>query len=593
MENPPFKRNALALILLMLCLLPTTLASESSPQIVVHIAPDIIAADGGRHEIITVELQTPKGEPYLAPEETRIYLSLTNEEIGSVEPVVVIPEGKSYVKAVFKSSGKAGFGIVTAGAPNFQPGEAYLQALGSNFDARLRVYAHPSSQPAVPGAKGNVTVQLLDSNGEPFTALQDVHVRITSSNSTICRVTPSLVIPQGRNYGVALFEIVGSRPGTALISAQATGFEPGSDLVNTFNSSGRPSQLSLYLGPETLMPDNSTHQTLTIQLQDLYGEPAPAANETVVYLSSSNPEVAVAQENVTITPGQYHVKANVTTREGNGETMISASSQGLYPDFERLTVQGHTPIALNLFIAPAKIIAVEDQHPIVTIQLLDEEGNPVNARRDTEVTLLSTNTAIGLLPETALLPKDTNYITVSFQCTGLPGSTEITATAPSLEPAEATLETITKNFNLTLTTPPTIKINQTFTIQIQATAEGHPLPNVRVEWSALGGVILESDDYTDGDGVAEARLTQKYEQLKLRITASKPGYETQETQKTIQIAQEIESKELTITLLGREIKVFHILVALAITIALALAAYLYIKYRRTDEIEELDLDVYG
>ena len=34
-------------------------------------------------------------------------------------------------------------------------------------------------------------------------------------------------------------------------------------------------------------------------------------------------------------------------------------------------------------------------------------------------------------------------------------------------------------------------------------------------------------------------------------------------------------------------------IRLAITIALALAAYLYIKYRRTDEIEELDLDVYG
>jgi hypothetical protein len=92
--------------------------------------------------------------------------------------------------------------------------------------------------------------------------------------------------------------------------------------------------------------------------------------------------------------------------------------------------------------------------------------------------------------------------------------------------------------------------------------------------------------------IATAQITQKFDNLRLKIVATKTGYEAIEAQKNIQAAQQIEETELTVTILGREILVFHILIGLAAIIAVILAAYVYIKYRKSREDEPEDLEIY-
>ncbi len=42
---------------------------------------------------------------------------------------------------------------------------------------------------------------------------------------------------------------------------------------------------------------------------------------------------------------------------------------------------------------------------------------------------------------------------------------------------------------MTLLTPITIRINQTFVAEVQVVSDGHPIPDANVDWAALGGVI--------------------------------------------------------------------------------------------------------
>ncbi|RLI01491.1 hypothetical protein DRO31_06395, partial [Candidatus Bathyarchaeota archaeon] len=245
------------------------------------------------------------------------------------------------------------------------------------------------------------------------------------------------------------------------------------------------------------------------------------------------------------------------------------------------------------YIFPSILVADGTENDIITVQFLDDEGNPVLARTDTEVYLTSTNPTVGDVPNSVYIRQGNSYAIAEFTSTGIEGNTNILASLMGVIPSEKPIQTVTKGMNITLSTPSTIMINQTFTVQVQLTSNGLPVPGAEIEWTALGGVILSEDTETDDEGIAQAEIIQKYDTLRLKASASKTGYEPNEAQKNIQIAQNIETDELTITVFGRQVQVFHILIGLAILIALILGAYVYIKYRSTKEDEPEDLEIYS
>lgn len=563
-----------------------------SPVIVVNPSPAIINADGKTHQIIVVELQTENGQPYPAPRDTPIHITSSNLNIGTIDEFATIPEGKTYTKVSFTARKTSGITIITASSPGYVTGDEYLQVLRSNFDARLVVYATPSNQPAVVGESGRVLVQIVDSLGNPYLASDNVAVTLTSSNHSICTVTQNLIIDSGTNYAVTEFTVTGDSPGESVITAQAQGYAPGSDLINTYNVPEDPEIVSIYFSPDVLLPDEQVHEAITVQLQDKEGSPVPASTTTIVYLSSSSTNIATVEQTVTINSGQYKTVADLTTYLENGESIISASSPGLLSDSETIQLRGQVPTNLALFVFPELMTADESVYDIITVQLQDNEGNPIEARKTTEIFLTSTNIEVGTVPSSVIIPQGDSYSTTSFTTTSTSGTTSILASMMGIRPSEKSIQTITKEFNMTLSTPNAIKINQTFTVQVELSSGGLPVSGAQIEWTALGGVILSEDSISNDDGVATAQITQKFDNLRLKIVATKTGYEAIEAQKNIQAAQQIEETELTVTILGREILVFHILIGLAAIIAVILAAYVYIKYRKSREDEPEDLEIY-
>jgi len=583
----------IALLTLTTILYQTEHVSAAVPKIVVTPTPEGINADGRTHEILTIELQTSEDEAFLAPQDIRVQISSSNLNIGTVEEFITIPEGKSYAKAEFTSTSNSGVTIISASSPGFITGDALLQIHQSNFDSVLLVYASPYSMPAKPGVEGVITVQIINNDGEPYRAIDDIDIKLTSSNHSIITVTEDITIQRGENYVTTSFVTTGYSIGEALISAQADGFDSGNDVVNTLNYTGTPARVAIFFGPDLILPDGETHQAVTIQVQDENGNPVRANSSRPIYLSSSNINLATVESSVTIPPGEFHEVADITTYHQNGESSISASSPGLYPDYAEITVEGQIPTILTIQAHPRVLLADESEYDIVTVQILDEEGKPVEASEAFVVYLISSNTDVGTLPESITINAGNSYAHVPFLSGGRSGESSLVAFSPGVEPAETVVETVTFGLNVTLSTPFSIRINQTFTATLQVTSGGEPVPNAGVQWTALGAVILMEDQVTDENGIATLQLIQKYDQLKISAGINKTGYKPNAASKSITISQEIEESVLTMTLLGYEVQVFTLLIVLAVIIAAAVGAYVYIKYKASKDQESDDLEIYS
>ncbi|MBD3172793.1 hypothetical protein GF326_10005 [Candidatus Bathyarchaeota archaeon] len=591
MNNKTKTTLILALLLTITAATQIISVEAQTPIITVNPSPPRINADGEIHQI-TIELKTANDQPYIAPRDTPIHITSSNLNLGTIDEFTTVKEGESYAKAAFTTKKTSGITLITASSPGYTTGSEYLQVHTTNINARLNVHTSPSSQPAVVGEKGKIVVQIVDNIQNPITATEDVQVTLTSSNHRICTVEQELVIPSGENYATAEFTVIGSNPGEVVISAQAQGYVPGNDIVTTYNITESREKVTLYFSPDILLPDQETHEAITIQLQNKDGKPVPATTTTTIYLSSSNTNIATVENPVTINTGEYKTTATLNTYTMNGETIISASSSDLLSDSKPITVEGQQPSILELYIYPNVLIADGTRNEIITVQLQDDNGNPVTAKTDTQIRLTSTNPNIGTVPGSLTIPLGKSYTTAPLNSTTTPGQINILASMMGATPSEKSLQTITKKFNMSLETPNIISINQTFTISVQLDSHGLPVEGADIEWTALGGVIQSEESKTDENGVASAQIVQKYETLRLKSVASKTGFESEEVQKNIQIAQEVDSDELTVTVLGREILVFHILIALATVIALVLGAYVYLKYRASKEEEPEDLEIF-
>jgi len=568
-----------------------TVEAIEPPALKLELSPPIITADGETHEIVVVQLETDNGYPYLAQQDVTVYLASSNLDIGLVDESVVVPAGRSYAKAVFNASYNSGISVITATAAGFTTDEAIIQVMRSDFDAQLRVYAVPDVMPAVEDVVGRAVIQILNLEGTPYNTLQDVNIVLSSSNETILTLQEAVTIEKGTNYVEVPFTINSEVPGEVTVFAHASNFEPGSDVVTTMNETGAPDGLRLYFGPSILLPDQSSHDIVTVQLMDLDGKPAEAKTNTVVTMTSSNLNIATVDRTMTIPRGSYHATAQVRTRYVNGETTIAASSPSLDPQQGLLTVQGAVPKILEIYTIPNMVIADGSSNEIITIQVQDEDGYPIKTERDIPL-YLSSSATIGDVPVSTTIFKGDSYATVPFTSTTRTGEATIVVATQGLEPSETTVQTIKLEMNVTLETPKTIMLNQTFTAQVNVTSYGYPVKGVEIKWNALGGVVKSEETETDENGTATAQIVQTYEQMNLKAQASKSGYGKETVQKNIKITVQSERKELTISILGFELNLFVLLIVGALIIAVGLGAYVYLKYRKNKKDEIGDLEIY-
>lgn len=335
---------------------------------------------------------------------------------------------KSNVKAMFMLRIKAVMIVLLLFSVFTQFPTVKLASSQSVESKYLTVFLAPNTVPADGEEYDIIVVQMQNSVGFPIPASSDTVILLTSSRGSVGDVERTITIPSGSSFTVAKFRTTRT-PGTTMITAVATGFEPNSANVITIDPSSSPMKLAVELAPMQLLPELDSKGTVVVQLQDANGLLARSLDDIVVSLSSSNPSVAIVNSSILIKAGESYSHADFYTTLNPGTTSITASASGFTTDSELLTVKGSIPVKLAVFSGPPDIPERSGILSSIAVQLQDINGVPVRSPIDVEVTLTISNTLVGsILDPIITIEKGQTYAVTHFRGLEL-GIAEITATA--------------------------------------------------------------------------------------------------------------------------------------------------------------------
>ncbi|HUK80239.1 MAG TPA: hypothetical protein VLU91_06210 [Nitrososphaerales archaeon] len=506
-----------ALLLFTAELLPAMAATSTVPgpaaNVVLTIIPPKLPADGGVYQAVVVSLSDSSNLPTVALQNITVFLTSSQTNIAAVPDSVTIVAGQEYVIANVTTTTTPGTALITAHAVGLSsPSSAPLETVTpSGYPSKLLVFASPST--FLPRAdSGTVRVEVVDDAGQPSKAIGDIPVTLTSSNATIASlVQTSLTIPQGSIFADGSFTTSGS--GSAVITATSGGYSSGAALV-TVNKPGActgscgPYKLALKVvasgTPGALPSDGGTYKVLEVGIQTVSNTPVTSSSDTVVQLTSDNPDILSLPTLITIPAGSISTMAPVTTSALAGTVNVTATAAGLIPATAQVQTVIPAPSKLQTYVAPpSSAFSSNGDYPILVVQLQDSSGNPARARQDTSVIVTSSNSSLITSFVTLGIPKGSDYVFTYLHTKGV-GKSVLTASSQDLVSSESDLVSVPSplvvKLQLTSTSLQFIYENQTATFTFSAFLEGQPVQNLNVSWAASGGSITPTYGSTGTSG---------------------------------------------------------------------------------------------
>ncbi|MEM2634799.1 MAG: Ig-like domain-containing protein [Nitrososphaerales archaeon] len=409
-----------------------------SYKLVLSSLPPKVPADGKTYECIVIQIQSEDGNLIPAPDDVLITLSSSKPSVGIVQKSVIIMKGENYAIANFTSTESTGTTIITASAQGYKTGFVEIETITpTTYPRSLAVYLSPSQILAKESYQGKVIIQLEDVNHQPARAEYDVIVTLSSSLDRVVRVDPKVIIPKGKTFAEARYYVT-NIPGEARITASASGYISGSNLLRTF---GRvATKLAIYIAPSKL-PSSLTgflsRANVVIQLLDSNGLPTKALKDIEVKLSSSNESVAKLDEKVIWIRrgGSYAITTIQALAIGNAS--ITATSFGHEASIANIEVV--EPIYasfgyIKLILAPNSTLTDKENFTkAITVQLVNKTGYPVRATQNVKVHITSSNPNVGIVQSSIVINAGENSGTAWFTSTGMQGDTIITAIAENYE----------------------------------------------------------------------------------------------------------------------------------------------------------------
>lgn len=419
--------------------LPPSLAHADQSNLSLSIAqvPPNLPADGNTYPAIVVTLLGQGNQPVISVNDTIVYLTSSQQNVGTVPSTVKIPAGKSYAIANFTTTSIPGITTVTAQSVGIASASYQVQTVTpSGFPTHLRVYPVPSSQLAQPVNLGSLVVEMVDDAGLPAKAVSTTTITLSSANTAIVSFPQSTVtIPQGAFMTISVYQS-GLSTGTTSVTASASGFYSGSSQVSVVGVS--PLALHLYLTPST-MPDHMAGR-LVIALTDQQGNPARAPYPVQVTITASNTTVVYLPSQVVIPTGNISVMVNYNTL-WPGTTSITVAAQNLAHDTEQLQVmKALKPLSLQLSLAPNPVVADRHTYSSIIVALVNG-SSPAITPYAINVNLTSQNLAVGNVTPTVTIPAGSSSAIANFTSTFFVGQTTITAQSSGLVSSSMVMNT--------------------------------------------------------------------------------------------------------------------------------------------------------
>ena len=418
-------------------------------QLLVNIIPPKLPADGGSYPAVVVSLEDSSGRPSVALTAITVYLVSSSENVAGVQNPMTIAQGHLFATANLTTTVTPGTTTITASSAGLQTASTSVTtATPSGFPYSLKVYLAPEKVLSGPVYHGLVVVELLDQLHLPAVAGSDTVVQLSSSNTAVANVSQdSLVIHSGDilasgNYSTAYI------PGSATVTAIASGLHTGSDTVTVTGSS----PLFLYVSAQPAIIGLQSTGRLTLGLTDSNGDPTRAPATLTVQITSSNLTVATTPSQVVIPAGSSFALTSYTTTAvpGNASLTFSASGLNSGTPIKVKSVQASlTPNQLEVLVGPTLVLADKGSYSAVTVSLLyclsgvSSKCTPAVAPPFHPITfkLTSSNTQVGSVPSSVTIQPGSGSAAVLFTSTFLPGKTTLTAFVNGLQTGQQSIST--------------------------------------------------------------------------------------------------------------------------------------------------------
>jgi hypothetical protein len=417
-------------------------------------------------------------------------------------------------------------------------------------------------------------------------------VLLSSSNTSIASLGQnSLTVNSGDIYATGSFHS-SSNSGQAVITASSTGYASGGAIVTVVPPNSGPSELLLKLVPGILPTDGRTYSALEVGLATKAGQPAVSSSDTIVQLSSSEPDVASVPGFVTIPAGSISVLAPLTTSSLQGRSGVTAFSSSLLPGNLSVRTVIPAPSVLQAYIAPpSTFVTSVGNSPILVIQLQDSNGNPARARVVTDITVTSSNGSMVSGPLHLSVAKRVDYVFTHLTASGS-GQSILTASSQGLSSSHVGLQLARSPLadQLSASYPAvkpyvggTMYSNGTATMTLSVSFLGQPVQNLTADWTVTGGTILPNPTKTGPSGTTSTTFTPSAIGV-ANITALASSPQTGPISLTYIITVIQTPTRPAPTLLDR-IRGFWYLIVVAVAAALVAAFYLFRMRRKKHRAE--------
>jgi len=533
---------------------PSKLALYAVPP-VLPVPPS--SAEEKEYPVIIVQLLDANGNPAKAPKGgVEVMLYSSNTTVGTVTDKIVIKEGEDFAIANFRPRVLDENKTVTikAMSSGYDPAYVTLETQKISPDAKptkIVLYTGPAKVIAENKKYPIIAVQLLNDKNEIVCNYADTYVDLVSTNTEYGNVTKRITIKQGETYANATFYPTYS-PGSTTIVAATSGLKSDpKETQKTITTIGyKGSKLVVYAAPQKFLADGYTYvASIKVQLQTSDGKPVKAMEDIAVSLSSSDTTVGNVDSSVIIKKGETYASVNLNSTYKSGSTTITAAAPDVTRGQVTVSTVGPTPSKLAVYCAPPSLPTDGLAYQAIVVQLQDTSGNPAkHPFGDVNITLTSSNTQIGNVVKSAIIPFGSTYTIAAFYTTFTAGSTEITATASGYSSGKAKMTTCLIDqiiLNIAFVEYPQSMKNGTATIRVYITANNTavnkiaPVSGATLKFSSTIKEIAFTSPKEEAHGYYSVNFTVPEVKSKINCTisasASKTGFISADKNVTILI----------------------------------------------------------
>lgn len=526
-----------------------SLDSLDPTKLAVYAAPSSLIPDPKYGGLVYIQLLNSQGLPAVAKKSTAVSLSSSESTIATIPSSVSLPPGQSGALVNLTPGENVGQAQITASAAGLSPGTAFVSTKGL-VGSRLVVEFAPPVIAAEPYATALMSVQLRDNSGNPVKAAKAITVKLSSSDRDILAPPLSVQIPVGKSYVTTYAETRSGSVGEATITATATGLEAGFTTITAVDRSdtalnASDKTLALYLAPSVLPPDNSEHQIIVLAFFDSSTRPIAESGSTFekIVLSSSENELGTLDGAAPVTRKMYAL-AKFNTYSLTGTTTLTATLTGYAPAQVDLKIKGTAPSTISLTQIPGIVQANDKTSNSLVVSLLDQDGNPVSATKDTSIFLTSSSPEIATVGGQVSIAAGASHAIASVKTTLKQGATTMTASSTGLD--SGSVEFTTAGFSGSVsaytlglyaieTIPADGRVYEAIVVQLQD-QNGNPVSAASDVVTSLssssfaGGKVQNSVTIPKGSNYAAATFTPSKQATKeIVITASSQGFQSVDT----------------------------------------------------------------